>query len=172
MITRPIASEYNEYYKNYVANVHNDAIAAMYENVSAYVKLLSLPDLDLNYKYGPDKWTVRECIVHICDTEKIFNYRALRISRGDETPLPGFEQDSYIAYNDFSHLTIEDLIGMVKTTMNSSISFYSTLKKEDTEKIGTASNSPVSVRALAYISAGHAIHHLNLFRDRYSIEIQ
>lgn len=168
---RPLISEYNEYYHRYVTNVQGDVIACMQSNLESYIKLLSKSSLDLEYKYGPDKWTVRECIVHLCDTDRIFAYRALRISRGDETPLSGFEQDSYIEYNDFIHLSAEDLIAMIKTTINSTMTMFRLMKSEDTEKIGTASNSPVSVRALAYMTAGHGIHHLNLFKDRYGLEL-
>ena len=92
-----------------------DVIAYMESNLEAYINLLSKPNINLDYKYGPDKWTVRECIVHLCDSDKIFAYRALRISRGDETSLTGFEQDSYIEFNDFLHLSAEDLIAMIKT---------------------------------------------------------
>lgn len=167
---RPLISEYNEYYHRYVANVQGDVLEAMQSNLESYIKLLSTPNLDLDHKYGPDKWTVRECIVHLCDTDKIFAYRALRISRGDETMLAGFEQDSYIEYNDFSHLSAEDLVAMIKTTINSTMTMFRHMRLEDTEKIGSASNTPVSVRALAYMTAGHAIHHLNLFQERYELE--
>ena len=169
---RPLLSEYNEYYHGYVTNVQaGDVIECMQSNLESYINLLSKPNLDLDYKYGPDKWTVRECIVHLCDSDKIFAYRALRISRGDETPLSGFEQDPYIESNDFLHLSAEDLIAMIKTTLNSTMTMFRLMRLEDTEKIGIASNSLVSVRALAYMSAGHAIHHLNLFKDRYDLEL-
>jgi|AOAMet_48_BLW_10_2_1038533.scaffolds.fasta_scaffold25506_1 hypothetical protein len=169
---RPLISEYNEYYHRYVTNVQaDDVIECMQSNLESYVNLLSKPNINLDYKYGPDKWTVRECIVHLCDSDKIFAYRALRISRGDETSLTGFEQDSYIEFNDFLHLSAEDLIAMIKTTINSTMTMFRLMKLEDTEKIGTASNSPVSVRALAYMTAGHAIHHLNLLKDRYGFEL-
>ena len=103
---RPLTSEYNEYYHGYVTNVQSgDVIECMQSNLESYINLLSKPNLDLDYKYGPDKWTVRECIVHLCDSDKIFAYRALRISRGDETPLTGFEQDPYIAVS-YTHLTL------------------------------------------------------------------
>lgn len=168
---RPLISEYNEYYHRYVTKVKGDVLEAMQSNLELYIKLLSSPTLDLDYKYGPDKWTVRECLVHLCDADKIFAYRALRISRGDDTSLAGFEQDSYITYNDFTHLSAEDLVAMIKTTLNSTMIMFRHMRQEDTEKIGMASNSPVSVRALAYMTAGHAIHHLELFKDRYGLQL-
>ena len=170
-MNRPLISEYNEYYHRYIINVKGDVLESMQNNLVQYVKLLSSPGLDLDHRYGPDKWTVRECIIHLCDTDRIFAYRALRIGRGDDTALAGFEQDSYIEYNDFEHLTAQDLIAMIKTTINGTISLFRHMKKEDTEKMGTASNSPVSVRALAYMTAGHAIHHLNLFEEKYGLTI-
>ncbi len=168
---RPLISEYNEYYHRYITNVKGDVLETMQSNLESYIKLLSNPSIDLDYKYGPDKWSVRECIVHLCDSDKIFAYRALRISRGDETSLAGFEQDSYISFNDFTHLSAEDLIAMIKTTINSTMTMFRHMRLEDTEKVGTASNSLVSVRALAYMTAGHAIHHLNLFEERYGLEL-
>jgi len=170
-MNRPLISEYNEYYHRYIILVKEDVLESMQNSLDKYINLLSTPGLDLDYKYGPDKWTVRECIVHLCDADRIFAYRALRIGRGDDTALAGFEQDSYIEYNDFSHLSAEDLIAMIKTTINGTITLFRHMKKEDSEKIGTASNSPVSVRALAYMTAGHAIHHLNLFEERYGLTI-
>lgn len=168
---RPLISEYNEYYHRYIANVKGDVLESMQNSLDTYIKLLSTTGLDLDHKYGPEKWTVRECIVHFCDSDRIFAYRALRIGRGDDTALAGFEQDSYIEYNDFSHLSAQDLIAMIKTTINGTISLFRHMSKEDSEKIGTASNSPVSVRALAYMTAGHAIHHLNLFEDKYGLSV-
>lgn len=168
---RPLISEYNEYYHRYITNVKRDVLETMQSNLESYIKLLSNPSIDLDYKYGPDKWSVRECIVHLCDSDKIFAYRALRISRGDKTSLAGFEQDSYISFNDFTHLSAEDLIAMIKTTINSTMTMFRHMRLEDTEKVGTASNSLVSVRALAYMTAGHAIHHLNLFEERYGLEL-
>ena len=168
---RPLISEYHEYYHRYVINVKGDVLESMQNSLDQYIKLLSKPELDLEYRYGPDKWSVRESIVHLCDTDRIFAYRALRIGRGDDTALAGFEQDSYIEYNEFGHLTAQDLIAMIKTTVNSTITMFRHMKKEDTEKIGTASNSSVSVRALAYMTAGHAIHHLNLFEEKYGLTI-
>lgn len=168
---RPDITEYHEYYHKYISLVQENAIDTMQSNVDAYVSLLSQSGLDLDYTYGPEKWTVRECIVHLCDADRIFAYRALRIARGDETALPGFEQDHYVEFNDFGHLTAQDLIAMVKTTINGTITLFRHLTKEDTEKVGTASNHPVSVRALAYMTAGHAIHHLNIFRERYGLKV-
>lgn len=170
-MNRPLISEYHEYYHRYIKLVKEDVIETMQNSLEQYVTMLSTPGLDLDHKYGPDKWTVRESIVHICDADRIFAYRALRIGRGDDTALAGFEQDSFIEYNDFSHLSAQDLIAMIKTTMNSTITVFRHMRKEDTEKIGTASNSPVSVRALAYMTAGHALHHINLFREKYGLTI-
>lgn len=166
---RPEANEYAEYYHTYVGKVEGDAIDAMESTMNAYLDIIQSEDTDLDYKYGPDKWTVREVMVHVTDTARIFAYRGLCVSRGDQTPLAGFDQNEYIANNDFSHLSKDDLVAQWKTTMNSAITLFKNMTETDAARMGTASGQPVSARALAYCIAGHNTHHLRLFHERYGI---
>ena len=168
-IQRPTTEEYSTFYEGYVSNAKGDVIQLMHDNLDGFIKILSSKNLDLGYRYAPDKWSVRECIVHIADADRIFTYRANRIARGDKTPLPGWEQDQYIANNNFDHLSEDDLTSLIKTTINSTISFFRNMLPSELEKTGIASDNPISVRALAYINAGHGVHHLELFKEKYGI---
>lgn len=166
---RPLAKEYAEYYHTYVAKVEGDAIDVMESTMNAYLDIIQSEDTDLDHKYGPDKWTIREVMVHVTDTARIFAYRGLCVSRGDQTPLAGFDQNEYIDNNDFSHLGREDLVALWKTSMNSAIALFRNMTDSDAEKMGTASGFPVSARALAYCIAGHNQHHLNILHERYGL---
>jgi uncharacterized damage-inducible protein DinB len=166
---KPEADEYASYYGKYVTLINDDdivaALTAQLDNTVACLRGLS--EAQGQHAYEPGKWSVKELLGHIIDTERIFAYRALRIARGDGTPLPGFEQDDYIANANFNATPLADLTTEFELVRQSNLAMFKQFSDEAWLRRGTASDNPVSVRALAYIIAGHEVHHLNILRARY-----
>ena len=131
--------------------------------------LLELPEAKWDYAYGPGKWTLKEVLQHIIDTERVFAYRLLRISRGDKTPLPGFDENEYVNMSNARDRDPDALIDEYINVRRSTISLIDSLPNDVLLKMGTASDHPISVRALVYIIAGHEQHHLSIIRERYLI---
>lgn len=169
-MTAPQPGEYSPFAANYVslASIHHDVINLLSQlKDSTYKTFTQLPAETVDYAYGPDKWTIKQMLGHMIDTERVFSYRAYCISRGDKTPFPGFEQDDYVANTDLSHRTMQGLSEEFKLLREANLAFINTLTDEQIERIGTASNHPVSVKALLYMIAGHELHHLNILKERY-----
>ena len=168
---RPEQTEYAEFYTGYVSRVEEtDVVAAMQAQLTEIEILFAeMPTEKSDFRYAPDKWSVKELLGHIIDGERIFSYRALRISRGDQTPLPGFEENDYVANSNFSQRRITDLLEEFLYLRQANIIFFKTLDEKAWSNLGTASNSPVSVRAIAYVMVGHVRHHINILRERYSV---
>ena len=168
-MNRPEKNEYAEFYAGYVALVEEtDIISALLNQTSdLQVLLAEIPEEKGDYRYAENKWSIRELLGHIIDGERIFSYRALRISRGDETPLAGFEENFYVANSNFSNLKIADALEEFSLLRQSNVLLLKNLTDEMWSKIGTASDATISVRALAYIMVGHIRHHANILRERY-----
>lgn len=169
MRAKPETDEYAPYYGKYISLIDNDDILAALEQ-QLYVTLAILHGLSEeqgNSRYEPGKWSIKELLGHINDAERIFGYRALRIARGDQTPLPGFEQDDYIAGANFDACTLADLTTEFELIRRSNLAMFKQFGDEAWVRRGTASDNTISVRALAYIIAGHEAHHLNILRTRY-----
>ncbi|MEO6588254.1 MAG: DinB family protein [Pyrinomonadaceae bacterium] len=166
---RPEKTEYNEYYDRYISLVDETDINAAFEKQLNEMGELfnSISEEKSMFSYAEGKWTIKEVVGHLIDGERIFGYRALRISRGDETPIEGFEQDGYVENAPFNDYKFSDLTKEFELVRRSNISFFKHLKDEDFLRTGTASGSPVSVRALAYIMVGHVSHHATILRERY-----
>lgn len=171
-MARPQADEYNPYYSRYIALVPDTelSIAGLladqhHETIDILRKAKSKGD----HAYEPGKWTVKEVVGHISDSERVFAYRALRFARGDATPLPGFDQDTFMAGSDFKSRTMDDLLAELWSVRAATLSLAKSLPESAMAKRGTASDSPVTVRALLYIIAGHELHHLAILRDRYGV---
>lgn len=167
-IQRPNSEEYNSYYEKYISKIKSNVLDLLTSQRDVYTQYIKDNASRLEYRYGKDKWTIRESYIHVIDTEQIFAYRARRIARGDSTPLAGFDQNEFIEKNDFSQRSAQSLAEEFEMSRNSVLSMIKHFREEDLVKIGKASESPVSVRALIYMIAGHAEHHLELFRDKYS----
>lgn len=168
-MTKPDSTEYAPYYGKYVALINDDDIvAALGRQLDTTIAVLrGLSEAQGHHAYEPGKWSIKELLGHIIDTERIFAYRALRIARGDQTPLPGFEQDDYITHANFNAATLADLVTEFELVRRSNLALFKQLNDEAWLRRGMASDNPVSVRALAYIIAGHEVHHLNILRSRY-----
>jgi hypothetical protein len=168
-IGRPDATEYNPYYGKYISLVANsDILALLSQQLDETLALLgSIPESQANFRYAPDKWSIKELVGHVIDAERIFSYRALRFARNDQTPIEGFEQDDYIRNASFDDYTLNDLASEFAHVRRASLSLFKHLDEEAWQRRGTASDNEISVRALAYIIAGHELHHMEILRSRY-----
>ena len=120
-----------------------------------------------SHRYAPGKWTLREVIGHLTDAERVFAYRALRIARGDATPLPGFDHDAYVRAARFERRLLAEILEEFEHLRRSNLRLFGSFDEEDLSRRGTASGHGVSVRALLFITAGHERHHLRVIRERY-----
>lgn len=167
-LTPPAAPEYAPFYHTYVKLITGDPLEALRRQPQELRQLLAgLTEEQTLFRYAPGKWSIKENLVHMLDTERIFAYRALRIGRGDTTPLPGFEQDDYVPASGADARPLADILGEYDNVRAATLSLLESFTAEAVGRLGTASGQPVSVRALAYILPGHEAHHLNLLRERY-----
>jgi hypothetical protein len=168
---RPSETDYAKPFARYVALVPDDDILSTIEQQSSETQRLmsSLDDTKAAHRYEPGKWSVKEVLGHITDAERIFGYRALAISRGDTTPLPGFDENDYVANGNFDHWRVGDLAEMYAVARRSNIIFFRNLAPEAWNRRGTASENPITVNALAYVIAGHERHHLKILHERYKL---
>jgi uncharacterized damage-inducible protein DinB len=161
--------EYNPYYKTYIEALGEvtlmDTLRKQLKNYPQFIG--SIPQEKLTYKYAEGKWTVAEVLVHVLDTERIFQYRALRFARKDVTPLPGFNQDDFVPNSGANSRSIDSLIAEYKAIRESTITLFETFDETTLKRKGVASNSPMSVRAMGFIMCGHQKHHRNIIRERY-----
>ncbi|RIV30686.1 DinB family protein [Flagellimonas lutimaris] len=163
------SSEYNPFYQTYVMALGNvGLIEELKIGKSNFLSLFEkISEEKLGFAYEEGKWTLAEAIVHTIDTERIFQYRALCIARNDKTPFPGFDQDAYVPYSNASNRTKKDLIEEYKAVRDSTISLFNSFDDESIKRIGTASGSKMSVRALGFIISGHQAHHIRIIEERY-----
>jgi hypothetical protein len=166
---RPAPTEYAAYYKGYVDQVpEGDIVATLERQLDETLALLaSIPEETGNHRYEPGKWSIKELIGHVNDAERIFAYRALRIGRGDATPLSGFEQDGYIPTGRFDDRTVADLAEEFGHIRRSTLSLVRGFDEAAWARSGVASDVGVSARAVVYIITGHVAHHTTILRERY-----
>ena len=170
MNTRPDPSEFAPFYAGYVALVTEGEILRVLETQAADLKRLTgkfVPERE-QHRYAPGKWSVREVVGHITDAERVFGFRAFCFSRGDRNPLPGFDENDYVAQSGFDRRDLADLADDFGHIRQVNLAALRLLDEEAWLRTGTASGKPVSVRALAYIMAGHVRHHLNILSTRYA----
>ena len=169
MLTRPASDEFAPYYAGYIAQVPDvDIRHQLRRQFLDTVALLSVvPDSKAETGYEPGKWSLKEVVGHLCDAERVFAYRLLRIARGDETPLPGFEQDDWIPTSRANTRTMGSLLLEFVTIRAATVQLVDSLDDAAWVRRGTASDKKISARALVYICAGHEIHHVRIIRERY-----
>lgn len=169
MIPRPEPREMNEYYRSYVAAVEGeDALAALRRQGPELETLFaSLNPKDLAYRYAEGKWSLQEILGHLLDCERIFLTRALAFSRGDTAEYPGFDENDYVREADFDRRSIANLLDEYRGLRAATLAFLSGLSDEQQQRSGIANGSRCSVRALAWILAGHERHHLQIAGERY-----
>ena len=162
-------SEYNVFYQPYIDAVKDvgllEGLKLSGEAVNSF--LLSIPIEKHRYAYAKGKWTIHDVLLHIIDTERIFAYRALRIARGDKTPLAGFEQDDYVVQACANSRSFESLLKEYNTVRQTTIMLFESFDAATLLNIGEASGFPVSVRAIGYIICGHEKHHVKIIKERY-----
>jgi len=168
-IGKPETNEYLPYYEKYISLVAGSDILGQLQNqISGTMTLLSSVGEDQGERrYAQGKWSVKEVLGHVIDTERIMAYRALRISRNDPTPIEGFEQDDYVRHGPFAHCRLKDLREEFGCVRQASLHLFRNLDQDAWMRRGTANQAEVSVRALAYIIAGHELHHRKLLVEKY-----
>ena len=166
---RPAADEHNPYYSRYIDRVPaGDIVDTLSRQIPETIAFLrSIPETKADYAYGDGKWTIRQVIGHMSDAERVFQYRALRFARGDETPVPGFDENSYVDNAPFPRVSLTDLINEFEHIRRSTIYLFNALDEQQLSRRGTANDAGISVRAIAYIIAGHETHHSQILRERY-----
>jgi hypothetical protein len=165
----PAADEFAPYYGTYISKVPAGDILITLANQRAETHrlLTGISEARSLFSYAPGKWNIREIMGHVIDAERVFAYRALRVSRQDATPLASFDQDSFVKNGNFSGRTIKDLAEEFDHVRITTLDLYSHLIDEAWSCRGTASNNPVTVRSLAWIIAGHELHHTRIIKEKY-----
>jgi len=168
MLSRPDSSEYAEFYKNYISRVpEGPVLEFMTRQIGDYRQFLrGMSEEAAGAAPAPGKWSVKQVLGHLCDTERVITYRALRFARGDQKELHGFEQDDYVREAHSNSRTVEDLVTELEGIRKATVALFSSLPPEADRRAGVANGNPVTVRALAYIVAGHAQHHYELLNAR------
>lgn len=166
---RPQANEYAPYYGRYIDLVPEEDIIPVIEaqGRDTAAMLAKIGEEKAAFRYAPDKWSVKQVLGHVTDTERIFGYRLLSIARGESQPLPGFEQDDYMRYSNFDDRPFAELVDGFAAVRRATLSLLRGLSPEAWTRTGIASNNTTSVRAIAYMIAGHERHHLRVLRERY-----
>lgn len=166
---RPNENDFAAYYGKYVALVTEDDVNTALTNQRSVIKsfLQSIPADKWDYAYAEGKWTIKEVVQHITDAERIFAYRALRIARKDETPLPGFDENTYAPASEAGRRTFADLIEELLAVRTATELLFKSFTGNMLAGRGTASNQPVTANALGFITAGHFTHHKNILQERY-----
>lgn len=168
-ISRPQSDEYPPYYTQYISKVIGDDLFAAMQTTHRETQTLlgSLSDEQLQYRYAEGKWTIKDIIGHLIDAERIFAYRALRFARKDTTDLAGFDENSYVPASNANERSIHDLLAEFTVVRAATFALFKSFSEEMLTLSGTANNNPISVRALAYITGGHEMHHLAVIKERY-----
>lgn len=167
---RPEADEYDPAFAGYVARLDEDesVVAVLNDQVDGVTRRFDgVPETRGDYRYAPGKWSLKEVIGHLADTERVFAYRALRLGRGDETALPGFDDQSYVARMQAEELSLADVVQDWRAVRSATLTLFRNLPAGAWQRRGTASDHPISVRALAYVIAGHTRHHFEVIDGRY-----
>jgi hypothetical protein len=168
---RPPSDEYAPFYGRYIALVPEREVVEVLEEQATSMQaiLATVPAARENYRYAPDRWSIREVVGHLADTERIMACRALRIARGDQNPLPGFDENAYVTHAAFDRRTLSSLGEELLAVRRASVALFGSLAPEAWARRGIANDAPVSVRALAYIIAGHELHHRRILAERYLV---
>ena len=166
---RPQAGEYGSAYERYIDNVpEDDVVGALDAQARETAVLLGgLSEEQASYRYAPDKWSIKQLVGHVIDGERIFAYRALAFARGETQALPGFDQDPYVANGGADERTISDLAEELATVRRANVMMFRSFSEEAWQRTGTASDNPISVRAIAYGILGHERHHVAILREKY-----
>jgi hypothetical protein len=171
MIEKPGESEYAPFYAGYIARVPAENVLEVLDGQSGQLRDLAsaaTPEQQ-RFRYAPGKWSVREVAGHLIDGERVFGYRAFRIGRGDQTPLPGFDENQYVAASDYDQRDLASIADEFALVRAANLVLLRGFSGDDWHRLGIANGYPISVRALAFIMAGHVEHHLAILAERYGL---
>lgn len=161
--------DYHPYYEPYIQALGDVDLVEMLEkqhhNFPQF--LAGIPEDKIGHRYAEGKWTVAQVLVHIMDAERVFQYRALRISRGDITPLPSFDQDAFVPQSHADKRTLNSIIEEYKSVRSATLTLFKNLPEKVLHRKGTASNAIVSVGALGFMICGHQRHHKGILKELY-----
>lgn len=162
-------NEYAKFYSPYINALQNVELVEELEIcLHDFIKFVqNIPMDKFDFRYAEGKWTIKDIIQHLIDAERVFSYRAMRISRNDKTPLPGFEENDYVDNAYANGRSIQDLLTELSAVRQSTLLLFKSFSKEQFERMGIASNAEVSVRAIGFIIIGHQKHHQKVFQERY-----
>lgn len=162
-------NEYSKFNVTYIQPLENvNLIEELEICLHDFIRFVqNIPMDKFDYRYADGKWTIKDIIQHIIDAERILSYRALRISRNDQTPLPGFEENSYVEHTNANARSIQQLLTEMAAVRQSTLLLFKSFTQEQLQLIGTASDNPISVRAIGFIMIGHQKHHQTIFKERY-----
>jgi uncharacterized damage-inducible protein DinB len=163
------STEYAPHFETYIKLVKgNNLIEELEITLHDFIRFVqNIPMDKFEYRYAEGKWTIKEIIQHIIDAERIFSYRALRISRNDKTPLPGFDENHYVDNTEANNRSIQELLSEMSAVRHATLFLFKSLSAEQLIRMGVASNKEISTRALGYLTIGHMIHHQNVYVERY-----
>ena len=168
---QPLTNEYNPFYEGYIqlASAGNQPILKRLKSQLNAIDdfLADIPEKKYDYAYADGKWTVKQVISHLIDTERVMTYRAMRIARNDQTDLPGYDQDLIVANTDIDKYSYEDLVDELVMLRQANLFFFKCLTDDDMRKKGTANGNVVSAGALLSIIYGHIEHHFNILKEKY-----
>ena len=165
---RPQAEEFPLFYKGYVDTVSENVLTELEQQMESFSALLrSISAEKASFAYAEGKWTIKELAGHVIDTERIMAYRALRIARNDATPLPGFDENDYVANAHFADRSLESLVDEFAALRKANMYLIRSLNAIEIDRSGISNEKPISVRALIFIMAGHVNHHIRILKERY-----
>jgi uncharacterized damage-inducible protein DinB len=162
-------NEYASFYATYIKAIENvELIEELEICLHDFIKFVqNIPMDKFDFRYAEGKWTIKDIIQHLIDAERVFSYRALRISRNDKTPLPGFEENDYAENTNANGRSIQDLLTEFSAVRHSTLLLFKSFSDEQLTRIGMTSGEEVSVRAIGFIIIGHQKHHQKVFTERY-----
>ena len=168
-MVKPSESDYAPFHTGYVSKAPDlPIIEALARSNNEVVSLFNeISEEKSNKAYADNKWTIKEVLSHMIDTERVFSYRALRIARNDKTPLPGFEQDDYVSHSEANSRSLEELLNEYEIVRNSTRILFESFTEEMLDRKTEVSGNPLTVRSLGYIISGHERHHIDVIKGRY-----
>ena len=170
-MNRPETTEFDPYYNTYISLVDGNEVLPILDAQPAEIRALfaNVPEEKGTFAYAEGKWTIKELLSHLIDAERMFAYRTLRVSRGDRTPIEGFEQDGYIENSNANNRPFAELLDEFDLQRRSNMLLFNNLSDEASKRMGTANEKEISTRALVYCMAGHIRHHIGILKERYLV---
>ncbi len=168
-MAKPLPGEYASYFEHYISLVETETVAEALQRYSVQIVefFKNIPAEKAVYRYADGKWSLKELLQHIIDADRIFSYRALCIARKDQTPLPGFDENTYADNSDADNRTWNDLLEEFMVVRQGCNKLYESFNEQQLQQTGISNNHPISVQSIAFISIGHLLHHMKVIQERY-----